>query len=181
MPESPKAELVKLEIIGQPEIVIVGKYIHIFSNDCQEGKNPIPAFWGKCFEEALFAKLETLADFIHNPAYVGYMDTNNGVWKNGEGRYICGMMMKPGVVVPEGFTAHTLKPAKVAVGWIKGKKSNEATVFANAHGLTEKAVVKKGLKLWGGHDWCMEVYTSPRFTTPDENGDIILDYYIPCE
>ena len=29
--------------------------------------------------------------------------------------------------------------------------------------------------------WCLERYNCPRFTTPDENGDIILDYAIAIE
>ena len=175
MPEQPKAELVKFEIIEQPEIVIVGKLIRVNHDDLQAGKNPIPAFWGKCFEEGTFTTLEALANFIHNPAYVGYM--------NSDYEYICGMMMKPGVPVPEGFAAHTLEPTKVAVGWIKGKKDNEPAIYANAHTLTEKAMLEKGMKFnsYIKLGWCMEVYTCPRFTTPDENGDIILDFYLPCE
>lgn len=29
--------------------------------------------------------------------------------------------------------------------------------------------------------WCMKLYNCPRFTTPMDNGEIILDYYIPCK
>jgi hypothetical protein len=29
--------------------------------------------------------------------------------------------------------------------------------------------------------WCMELYACPRFKRPDENGNVILDYYIPCK
>ena len=91
-------------------------------------------------------------------------------------------MMKPGVPVPAGFVSRTLKPAKVAVGWVKGKKSNEGDIYANAHSLTEKSMMETGMKPSRRPDsWCMEVYTCPRFTTPDENGDIIMDYYLPCE
>ena len=172
-------ELVNFQIIEQPEIIVVGKSIHLYTDGTKAEMTP-PELWARCFADGTLATLEALADFIHNPAYVGYMDTNNGAWKGGEGRYICGMMMKPGVSVPDGFAAQTLKPAKVAVGWIKGKKNNEAAIYANAHDFTEKAILEKGLKPWGGHDWCMEVYTCPRFTTPDENGDIIVDYWIPC-
>jgi len=175
VPEQPQAELVKLEIIEQPEIVIVGKFFHLGKDDMSPA-----AFWKQCGEEGVFATLEALSDHIHNPAHIGFMDTNNGLWRGGTSRYLCGMMMKPGVPVPDGFATQTLKPAKVGVGWIKGKKSNFNAILEVKHHFTEKAIVEKGLKLWGSHDWCMEVYTH-RATTPDENGDIILDYYIPCE
>jgi len=29
--------------------------------------------------------------------------------------------------------------------------------------------------------WCMELYNCPRFTEPDAQGNIILDYYIPID
>ena len=30
-------------------------------------------------------------------------------------------------------------------------------------------------------DWCFERYNCPRFTTPDEEGNVILDYGISIE
>jgi hypothetical protein len=30
-------------------------------------------------------------------------------------------------------------------------------------------------------DWCFERYNCPRFTTPDEKGNVILDYGISIE
>ena len=48
-----------------------------------------------------------------------------------------------------------------------------------AHELTNKAMEEKGY-INDGFAWSMELYNCPRFTTPDEQGRIILDYYIPC-
>ena len=28
------------------------------------------------------------------------------------------------------------------------------------------------------NDWCFERYNCPRYTTPDENGNVILDYAV---
>ena len=34
---------------------------------------------------------------------------------------------------------------------------------------------------WWENDWCFERYNCPRFTSPDNNGNIILDYGISIE
>ena len=168
--------LVKLEIIDQPEIVVVGKLIR-FNLDGSKAKDNPPALWTRCFSDGTFSTLEALADHVHNPAYVGYMGGYDPA--TGEFDYICGMMMKPGVAVPEGFASRPLPPAKVAVGWVKGSDSNKGAIFMSGHGLTEKATAEKGMKADPAADWCMEVYTCPRWTTPDAEGCIILDYYLP--
>ena len=31
------------------------------------------------------------------------------------------------------------------------------------------------------NDWCFERYNCPRFTTPDANGNVILDYAVSIE
>ena len=175
MTETPKATLIKLDFIDQPEIVVVGKVIRC-NLDLSTIEVTPPVLWGHCFSDGTFTTLETLTDFIHDPAYVGYMDSYDPATGNFD--YLCGMMTKPGVPVPEGFVSRTLKPAKDAIGWIKGK---EGDVYGKAHSLTEHAMAIKGMKPDASHGWSMEVYTCPRFTTPDENGDIILDYYLPYE
>jgi hypothetical protein len=34
---------------------------------------------------------------------------------------------------------------------------------------------------WWENDWCFERYNCPGFTTPDNNGNVILDYGISIE
>jgi hypothetical protein len=45
--------------------------------------------------------------------------------------------------------------------------------------ITQKVMEEKGYKVDATAYWCMELYNCPRFTIPMENGEIILDYYIP--
>jgi len=176
--------LVKLEIIDQPELVIVGKLARPNPNDVAASKNTLPAFWEQCFADGTFTALEALADFIHDPAYVGYADDLNFVPPDGDFDYICGMMMKSGTPVPNGFVARTVLPVKVAVAWVKGKDAVDicTNANANAHVLTMKAMAERGLKPneeFRRRCWCMEVYNKERFTTPDAEGNIIVDFYVP--
>lgn len=138
-----------------------------------KGDNRIPAFWGTCFSDGTFAILEKQADFIFDGSYAGVMTD----WSRGDGNfsYICGIMMKEGVTVPEGFIMHEMDATKVGISWIKGKDT--ADVCSNAHEFTEQSIREAGL-VCDNMPWSMELYNCPRYTTPDENGDIILDYFI---
>ncbi len=161
------ADLVKIEFIEMPEVLVVGKNIKVDWTKIH-GENPIPAFWKECFKEGMFKKLEAITEYIYNPAYVGYMNMHS---------YTCGMLMKLGCEKPgEDFTIHEIAPTKVAVGWIKGIKQN---VCMNAHALTEKALENWGYMYNPDCNWSMELYNCPRFTQQDEEGKVILDYYIP--
>ena len=65
---------------------------------------------------------------------------------------------------------------KIGVCWIKGKDA--ADVCGDAHALTMQAIKSAGL-CPNQMNWSMQLFTNPRFTTPDANGEVILDYYIP--
>lgn len=165
-------KLVNLQINELPEIRIIGKVVYPNMN---MSENPIPAFWCKCFEDGTFTKLEELEEYHIDSSYVGWM----GDWDIDSGKftYICGILMKSGTPVPEGFVYKDIPANTVAIGWIQGL---EKDVYSVAHELTQKAMEEQGYKLDKSASWFMELYNCPRFTTPMENGEIILDYYIPC-
>lgn len=170
------AKLIKFEVDKLPKLYLVGKELRYNMEALMKGDNRIPAFWDKCFTDEVFSTLEKQSEFIFNNAYVGVMMD----WDMGDGdfSYICGMLFNEGVTAPEGFVLREIEATKVGIGWIKGKDT--ADVCSNAHVLTEQEIKDVGL-CTGKMKWCMELYNCPRFTTPDENGEIILDYYIPCE
>ena len=161
------ADLIKINFIEMPHVLVLGKTLEVDWTKIHEF-NPIPAFWDDCFKEGMFKKLEKIKDYVYDPAYVGYMNMHS---------YTCGMIMKLGCPMPQGdFTRHEIMPTKVAVGWIKG---HEDDVFMNAHKLTEKELEEWGYMYNPACKWSMEFYNCPRFTEKDEEGRVILDYYIP--
>ncbi len=168
------SELIKFEVKRLPGIKLVGKELRYNMEAHMKGDNRIPAFWDKSFSDGIFSLLEEQTDFIFDSAYVGVMID----WDKGDGdfSYIVGMLMKDGVAVPEGYYYKDIEETDVAIGWIKGKDT--ADVCSSAHSLTEQAIKENGYNC-DKMKWSMELYNCPRFTTPDENGDIILDYYIP--
>ncbi len=166
--------LVQFEFKQLPAVRVVGKEIAANHNDIMAGNNNLPAFWQQCFDDNTFATLEALGDAIYDDAYVGYISNFDPA--TGNFSYICGMLMNPGTTAPEGFTARDIAPAKAAVAWIKGTIPD---VFSAAHDFTMKAMEERGATPDG--PWCMELYNCPRFTQPDADGNVILDYYIPCK
>ncbi len=169
-------KLVRFEVQDQPRALVVGKEIRASMEEQAKGNNLLPALWDKCFAENAFAPLEAQADFIIDDAYIGIMlDFGLG---DGNFTYIVGMLLKEGATVPESYVSRTLEPCKVAVSWIQGNDTGD--VCSAAHELTQKALQEAG-HTCERMQWCMELYNCPRFTTPDENGQIILDYYIPLD
>lgn len=169
-------KLIDFKVAEIPEVLLIGKEIRYSIEEQMKGNNPLPAFWGRCFADDTFPALESQSDLIYDDSYVGVMlDWDKG---DGEFTYIVGMLMKNGSDVPEGFVSRKIDTTRVAIGWIQGGDTQD--VCSNAHELTEQALKAEGYSN-NGMKWFMELYNCPRFTTPDENGQIILDYYIPID
>ena len=71
-------------------------------------------------------------------------------------------------------------PRRYAVIWRRGDEHNGELYGLEAHNLCLEELKCKG---WVRRedDWCFERYNCPRFTTPDEEGRVILDYGISVE
>ena len=167
-------ELVHFQTIEIPDLLAVGKNIRVrLDGDLAI----LGELWGRSFKDGTFATLEALAGFVHDPAYVGFMNGYDPA--TNEMNYLVGMLLKPGAPVPEGFTAFSVPAAKVGVAWVKGKQDQVKELCQAAHGLTDQKIREAGLKTqWR---WGMEVYTRERFNTPDAGGNVIVDYWLPCE
>lgn len=84
----------------------------------------------------------------------------------------------PDAQVPEGYEFVDISPRRFFVCWQKGRENE-------LYGLENHNRCRKELEAQGyvrrEDDWCMERYNCPRFTTPDEAGNVILDYAISVE
>ena len=92
----------------------------------------------------------------------------------GEGapfEYWVGMFTPAGTPVPEGFGYVDFDESDLGVAWIKGKDdlfSHEEECFQE---MKKNGITFSERKDW----WFFERYVCPRYTTPDENGEMILD------
>jgi predicted transcriptional regulator YdeE len=167
-----EAKVVKFEIKELPQLCVIGKEISVKMSELGTS-NPIPAFWEKCMSENIFETLEKIFDEnIYDHGYVGFSKMLN----EDEFIYVCGILMKPDTKAPEGFVKHDIESFTAGIGWIQGPYPD---IFKVEHILTEEAVKNAGYKYDITKDFSFELYNCPRYTNPDENGNRILDYYMP--
>jgi hypothetical protein len=132
--------------------------------------------WGQWFESGKFNVLESKIDedflFVYPDAkaYIGLMR-----YKEGEAfEYWIGMFLPEGCEVPDGYSYVDFEFEHVGICWVQGK---EEFVYGMEEECFEK-IEEKGMELVEDPQnacWFFERYCCPRFTTPDKNGEIILD------
>ena len=169
-------DIIKFEVIKLPKIYIVGKELRYSDEALNNGDNRLPGFWNECYKANIFAPLEAQAEYIFDSSPVGvFLD-----WYLGDGdfSYIVGMLMKEGVAVPKGFLMRELPETDVALCWIKCKSLMETRTVPFES--TVKAIKEIGRNC-ANMKWCADIYHRSRSMIPDENGDVILDCYIPLD
>jgi len=169
-------EVINLEVVKLPKLIAVGKKFRYSYEALNNGDNRLPDFWNKCYKESVFAPLESQMEYIFDCSHAGiFFD-----WHSGDSNfsYIIGMLMKDGVSVPDGYSTHELTESEIALCWVKCKSLAEtrAVPFES----TAKAIEDIG-RGCANMKWCIDLYHPSRSTTPDENGEVILDCYIPLD
>ena len=135
--------------------------------------------WGEWFENGWFAKLEEIGELkdVEN-GYLGLMRCGGSDWEN-TFEYWIGMFFAENTAVPDGFSSIDLEEGDVAVCWIKGREDD------GLYGMHDACIAKfqeNGMGNFKSDEKnsavFFERYNCPRFTAPDESGNVILDYGI---
>lgn len=132
------------------------------------------AHWGTWFGNGWFDVIEKAnPGRLLDGSYVGLMLGDEGM----DCSYWIGILCAEGAAVPEGFAAVDLPAAAAAVCWIRGP---EGPALYGMHDACVRAMREAGMADWyrlpDGSLIFFERYSCPRFTTPDEQGRVILDY-----
>ncbi len=133
--------------------------------------------WGEWWSMGLFDILEKLPNIssLNDNGYIGLM--RNG--KDGF-EYWIGMFFESDTDAHEGFEELFIENADFEVFYLYGSEQNGELFGETPHGLCLEKLSKKGLsEKKGGIRF--ERYNCPRYTAPDENGNVILDYAIELE
>ena len=160
------AEIIKVFKEDIPTMRFIGKKYDNFGH------------WGEWWQNGWF-------DLLENS--MGGTDKILSVWENGGGyvglerradgqsfEYWIGMFTPAYTPVPEGFAYIDFSEVNLGTCWIYGKEKEVHNTKA-----CKGAVIDQGLELWtddNGGVWSFENCTCPRYTTPDEQGNIIMDY-----
>ncbi len=167
--------VVHWEVKDLPQLQVVGKGMRVQFRAVQGPENPLPEFWDQCFADGTMSTLDAMTDHHLDSSYVGWM----GEWddESQEFLYIVGMLLDADAPVPRGFDLRVIEPCQVFISWVHGPESR---IFSSAHTLSAKMLNEQGYVYDETAGWSMELYNCPRFTDPDANGELILDYYLPC-
>jgi len=131
--------------------------------------------WDEWWGKGLFAPIEKAAGDVSSlfedaDATIGLMR-----WKKDEPfEYWIGKFTPADTVVPEGYSFVDFPASKFGVCWYYGEFD---TLFGQEH-LAANRLGEQGQKVIGdekGAFWFFERYASPRFTVPDEKGNVVLD------
>ncbi|MBQ8597055.1 MAG: hypothetical protein IJ409_04615 [Lachnospiraceae bacterium] len=129
--------------------------------------------WSEWWEQNLFEKLEAMECLTFNgDAYLGGVHIADGMPE----RWI-GMLFPAGTEVPEGYEFVDIEPLDYAVCYLYAKEGSNDFFTMDTHNMCLEALKANGFKR-KEDDWCFERCNCPRYTTPDENGNVILDYAI---
>ena len=132
--------------------------------------------WGEWWANDWFSVLEKNKRLpMNGDAYIGAVHIVNGMPE-----YFIGMFFPLDTNVPDGFDFVDIEPLDYAVCYLYDKEGSDAFYAMETHNMCLEELKSLGLKR-KEDDWCFERYNCPRFTTPDENGNVILDYAISIE
>ena len=165
------ASLVKFDVQTLPALKVVGRAVRVRMAD--EMEDPVPELWARCHGDGTIDELEALDTF--DPSPVGWMGDFDA--KTSSFVYLCGVLMPADAAVPEGFDVREIGPTSAAVGWVQGEPDELVPV---AQELTEQAMSDAGVAADDTAGWALELYNDARYAHPGTQGEVVLDFYIPC-
>ena len=165
------ASLVKFDVQSLPALKVVGRAVRVRMAD--EMDDPVPDLWARCHGDGTIDELESLDTF--DPSPVGWMGEYDD--KTSTFVYLCGVLLSADAAVPDGFDVRAIGPTSAAVGWVQGEPDELVPV---AQELTEQAMADAGVAADDSAGWALELYNDERYTQPGTDGEVVLDFYIPC-
>ena len=160
------AEIIKVFKENIPAMRFIGKKYSEFGHWGEWFKNG----WFDVIENAMGGTENILKLWENGGAYVGIERR-----KAGEPfEYIIGMFTPSGTPVPEGFICLDFEAGSLGTCWIYGTEKE-------VHNTSKcrEAIENNGMEIALDKDGAVISFENclcPRYTTPDEKGNIILDY-----
>lgn len=153
----------------QPEVKLIGKR---YTNEDRDASGTFGRYWAQCFEEdwpALLGQCKRIPGVSDDLVGAMRMTGDSGSFE-----YWVGAFLAPDAEAPDGFESVIIPAGEVAVCWLRGNDKNGEIYSQEASDLAMAAMAEKGWT-FSEKRWFFERYNCPRFTEPDENGEVILD------
>lgn len=162
-------EIIKIYKEKFPSLRLIGKR---YTDKDRDSFGSFSNKWNEWFEKGYFKTLEELESLPENEgAYLGCMRCTD------EFEYWIGMFFPEQTPVPEDYMYVDIPSGYVGICWIYGREDNGEIYGQEPHDICMSKIKDEGWKV-ENNAWVFERYNCPHFTTPDENGKIILDYCI---
>ena len=172
-------EIIKVYTQSFNSLKFVGKKYD--NADRTNGRFEVASKWNEWFENRWFEDIKK--QITNNPdntyedggAYIGLLRN-----KSGEPfQYWIGMFVPENTETPQGFTHINFPKSKIGVCWVYGKSEHiSMNGSLDIFNQCKDRLEKDGMHHVHDKDdvcWAFERYTHPRFTTPDEKRNVILD------
>lgn len=125
--------------------------------------------WDEWFINNKFEVLEKLQPLFDD--YIGCMRFNNGQFE-----YWIGMFFPSNTPAPEGYEYVDIGEGHIGTNWVYGSQEGNELFSKEVHDACVKKL--KEFNWMPAYTWFFERYNCPRFTHPDIDGNVILDYCI---
>lgn len=153
-----------------PHVKLIGKRLTNYDRD---GTGTFAHYWQQGFREGWFDILKECKGLPGvGDDYLGAMRMNGG---SGSGfEYWIGMFRAPDAQAPAGFESVEIPAGEVGVCWLYGSDKTGQLYGMEASDLSMAALKEQGWN-YAETGWFFERYNCPRFTVPDEKGNVVLD------
>lgn len=132
--------------------------------------------WDEWWANGWFQRLEALPRLPFNgDAYIGGVHVVNGAPE----RWI-GMLFPADTEVPAEFEYTDIPAMSYAVCALYDREGSGRFYTMETHNMCLSALSAHGFRR-KEDDWCLERYACPGFTTPDSQGNVVLDYAISID
>lgn len=153
-----------------PRLKLIGKR---YTNADRDASGTFAGQWQQWFDKGWFDALQKGGKSIQllSNDSLGAMRMTD---ENGGFEYWIGLFCAPDSAVPEGFEAVEIDAGDIGVCRLYGNDKSGELYSMEASELSMAALKEKG---WNFNEdgWFFERYNCPRFTEPDEKGNVILD------
>ncbi|MBP1756623.1 MAG: hypothetical protein H6Q59_3021 [Firmicutes bacterium] len=136
-------------------------------------RGPLGGFglkWDEWFQRGYHIPLFQLGPIVES-AFIGCMRHNEGL------EYWTGMFFPENTPVPENYQSIDIPMGDIGVCWLHGRAASGELYGEHIHVLCVNKFMEAGWQI-ADNSWFFERYVNPRFSKPDEEGKVILDYCV---
>lgn len=162
------AVIQKVLLEEMPEVKLIGRRYTNADWDAQAAFGPK---WCEWFQNGYFDRLRVCTGIQHiSDDFIGAMRTTEAGYE-----YWIGILMAVTDEAPAGFESVVIPAGKLCVCYVYGNEASRELYGMEVHKACVEEWNQRG---WSVRPdaWYFERYNCPRFTAPDEKGNVILDY-----